>query len=78
MTAVSLEALSVGAIVEGPIRPEPVEVIATMPMGSSVKLIGKEARFWNLADSLSKLYPVSAAEMRWVDGVLARKKGLGF
>jgi putative DNA methylase len=40
--------------------------------------IGKDARFWKLADSLSKLYPTSAAEKRWVDGVLARKKGLGF
>jgi putative DNA methylase len=40
--------------------------------------VGKDARFWKLADSLSKLYPASAAEKRWVDGVLARKKGLGF
>ncbi len=40
--------------------------------------VGKDPRFWNLTDSLSKLYPPSAAEKRWVDGVLARKKGLGF
>jgi adenine-specific DNA methylase len=40
--------------------------------------VGKDARFWKLADSLSKLYPASAAEKRWVDGVLARKKSLGF
>ncbi|WP_437495104.1 hypothetical protein WME75_43705 [Sorangium sp. So ce1014] len=40
--------------------------------------VGKDARFWKLADSLSKLYPTSSAEKRWVDGVLARKKGLGF
>ena len=39
---------------------------------------GKDARFWKLAQSLSALYPASADEKRWVDGVLARKKSLGF
>ena len=39
--------------------------------------IGKEARFWKLAQSLSALYPPGTEEKRWVDGVLARKKGLG-
>jgi hypothetical protein len=38
--------------------------------------IGKEARFWKLAQSLSTLYPPGMDEKRWVDGVLARKKGL--
>ena len=40
--------------------------------------IGKEARFWKLAQSLSALYPPGIDEKRWVDGVLTRKKGLGF
>jgi putative DNA methylase len=40
--------------------------------------IGKDARFWKLAQSLSALYPPGIDEKRWVDGVLARKKGLGF
>ncbi|MFZ5916060.1 MAG: DUF1156 domain-containing protein [Chloroflexota bacterium] len=40
--------------------------------------IGREARFWTLAQALSALYPASTDEKRWVDGVLARKKGLGF
>ena len=31
-----------------------------------------------LAQSLSALYPPGTDEKRWVDGVLARKKGLGF
>jgi putative DNA methylase len=35
-------------------------------------------RFWMLAQSLSALYPSGTEEKRWVDGVLARKKGLGF
>ena len=39
---------------------------------------GKDARFWKLAQSLSALYPSGSDERRWVDGVLARKKGLGF
>ncbi len=39
--------------------------------------IGKDARFWILAQSLSALYPKECEEKRWVDGVLARKKGLG-
>jgi len=38
---------------------------------------GNDARFWKLAQSLSALYPKETDEKRWVDGVLARKKGLG-
>lgn len=40
--------------------------------------IGKDERFWRLAQALSALYPSHSDEKRWVDGVLARKKGLGF
>ncbi len=40
--------------------------------------IGRDQRFWHLAQALSALYPASSEEKRWVDGVLARKKGLGF
>lgn len=40
--------------------------------------VGHDARFWKLAQSLSALYPTGTDEKRWVDGVLARKKGLGF
>ena len=40
--------------------------------------VGQEARFWGLAQALSALYPAHTDEKRWVDGVLARKKGLGF
>jgi hypothetical protein len=38
---------------------------------------GKDQRFWKLAQALSALYPSLSDEKRWVDGVLARKKGLG-
>ncbi|MBO8129693.1 MAG: DUF1156 domain-containing protein [Peptococcaceae bacterium] len=39
--------------------------------------IGRDQRFWRLAQALSALYPANSDEKRWVDGVLARKKGLG-
>jgi putative DNA methylase len=39
--------------------------------------VGRDPRFWSLAQALSALYPVLTDEKRWVDGVLARKKGLG-
>jgi putative DNA methylase len=39
---------------------------------------GSDPRFWKLAQSLSALYPAGTDEKRWVDGVLARKKALGF
>ena len=39
---------------------------------------GRDQRFWRLAQALSALYPSHTEEKRWVDGVLARKKGVGF
>ena len=39
--------------------------------------VGKDGKFWRLAQALSALYPASSDEKRWVDGVLARKKQLG-
>lgn len=38
---------------------------------------GRDQKFWGLAQALSALYPPKSDEKRWVDGVLARKKGLG-
>ena len=40
--------------------------------------VGSDQRFWRLAQALSALYPSHAEEKRWVDGILARKKALGF
>jgi hypothetical protein len=39
--------------------------------------IGQDQGLWSLAQSLSALYPAGSDERRWVEGVLARKKGLG-
>ena len=40
--------------------------------------VGRGPLFWKLAQAFSALYPGGSDEKRWVDGVLARKKGLGF
>jgi len=40
--------------------------------------VGLSPLYWRLAQALSALYPSGTDEKRWVDGVLARKKGLGF
>jgi putative DNA methylase len=40
--------------------------------------VGRDERFWRLAQVLSFMYPKMSDEKRWIDGVLARKKGLGF
>jgi len=39
--------------------------------------VGKDATFWRLADALSRLYPLSSQEKRWVDGLIAKRKSLG-
>jgi adenine-specific DNA methylase len=40
--------------------------------------VGRDGKFWRLAQALSALYPSDSDEKRWVDGVLARKKQFGF
>jgi hypothetical protein len=39
---------------------------------------GNDPLFWRLAQALSALYPTGTDEKRWVDGLLARKRSLGF
>jgi hypothetical protein len=39
--------------------------------------VGRNPLFWRLAQALSALYPSGTDEKRWVDGVMAKKKGLG-
>jgi len=39
--------------------------------------VGSDLRFWRLAQAFAALYPAGTDERRWVEGVLARKKGLG-
>lgn len=40
--------------------------------------VGRDERFWRLAQAFAALYPKPSEERRWVEGVLARKKSLGF
>jgi adenine-specific DNA methylase len=40
--------------------------------------VGRQASFWKLSQALAALYPMGSDERRWVEGVLTRKKGLGF
>ena len=39
---------------------------------------GSDQRFWRLAQALAALYPAGTDERRWIEGVLAKKRGLGF
>jgi hypothetical protein len=39
---------------------------------------GRDQRLWRLAQALAALYPTGTDERRWVEGVLARKRSLGF
>lgn len=39
---------------------------------------GRNSLFWRLAQAFSALYPTGTDDKRWVDGVLTRKKALGF
>jgi putative DNA methylase len=39
---------------------------------------GSDERFWRLAQALVALYPKGTDERRWIEGVMGRKKGLGF
>ena len=41
MTSDKARNLPPGAIVRGPLLPEPIELIAVVPMGAAVKVIGK-------------------------------------
>ena len=66
--------LKPNVVVQGPLFPEPVQVIVAAPLGTAIKLIGKGLRTNRV---LAALYPTGTDERRWVEGVLARKRGLG-
>lgn len=41
------------------------------------EVAGRDEQYWRLAQALSALCPAGSEEKRWVDGILARKKGWG-
>jgi hypothetical protein len=53
--------LSPGVVVEGPILPEPVEILALVPMGASLKVIGKGLRTGQVRDPI--LDPAQLAQL---------------
>lgn len=58
MTSPIFKQLTPGVVVRGPLLPEPVEIIATIPMGESVKLVGKGLRTGQVHDPV-----LSAAQL---------------
>jgi len=61
MTTPTIADLSPGVVVQGPILPEPVEVLAVVPIGTAVKLIGKGLRTGQLRDPI--LSPEQIAQL---------------
>ena len=61
MTTPTFEQLTPGVVVRGPLFPEPVEIIITVPMGSSVKVVGKGLRTGQVHDPI--LNPAQLAQL---------------
>ena len=90
VTESSLGQLSPGVVVHGPLLPEPVEVITTIPMGESAKLVAKGLRTGRVHDpilsaaQLSQLTVSPATEpfdgdpVRFRLGVEAERLGLAY
>src|SRR5690348_6388760 len=82
--------LTPGVRVEGPLLPEPVEVIATIPMGTSVKLVARGLRTNQVHQPLldaaqlaqltiaSKDEPFDGDALRFRLGVEAHRLGLAY
>ncbi|HZW29530.1 MAG TPA: helicase-related protein, partial [Isosphaeraceae bacterium] len=58
----TLDEIHVGSIVTGPLLPEPVEVLAIVPLGDSIKLIGKGRKTGLVRDPV--LTPAQIAQLR--------------
>ena len=90
MTQSRLRQLSPGVVVRGPLLPEPVEVITTIPLGESTKLVAKGLRTGRVHDpilgpaQLSQLMVSPATEpfdgdpVRFRLGVEAERLGLAY
>lgn len=61
MTTPAFDELSPGVIVSGPLFPEPVQIITTVPMGESVKLVGRGLRTGRVHDPI--LNPLQLAQL---------------
>jgi hypothetical protein len=57
----TVDEIHVGSVITGPLLPEPVEVLAVIPLGDSVKLIGKGCKSGLVRDPV--LTPAQLAEL---------------
>lgn len=90
MTAVDLSNFAPGVVVEGPLLPEPVEIAYTVPMGGSLKILGKGLRTGQFRDpilseeQLAQLVvtpatpPFDGDSQRFRLGVEAQRLGLAY
>ena len=58
----TIDEIHVGSVVTGPLLPEPVEVLAVVPLGDSIKLIGKGCKTGLVRDPV--LTPAQLAQLR--------------
>jgi hypothetical protein len=54
----------VGSVVTGPLLPEPIEVLALVPMGGSVKPVGKGLKTGLVRDPVLSLAQLAQLRMR--------------
>jgi hypothetical protein len=87
---VTFPPIPVGAVVTGPLLPEPIEVLVTVPMGSGLKLIGRGLQTGLSRDSIftaaqlaqltisSDVKPFDGDARRFRLGVEAMRLGLAY
>jgi superfamily II DNA or RNA helicase len=90
MSSTTFDKLSPGVVVRGPLLPEPVEVITTIPMGDSVKLVAKGLRTGRVHDPILSVAqfaqliispttePFDGDPVRFRLGVEAERLGLAY
>ena len=90
MTTLNLMDFVPGAVVEGPLLSEPVEIVATVPVGTSLKLIGKGLQTGRLHDPIltetqlaqltvtSSSPPFDGDSQRFRLGIEAQRLGMAY
>ena len=58
----TIDEIHVGSVISGPLLPEPVEVLAVVALGDSIKLIGKGCRTGLVRDPV--LTPAQLSQLR--------------
>jgi len=61
-STMNTDEIQVGSVITGPLLPEPVEVLAIVPLGDSIKLIGKGCKTGLVRDPV--LSPSQLAQLR--------------